>query len=88
MPVYEFQCTDCDHTFSEFFRRISSAKEGASPPCPRCASTATVRRISSFSIGGPTGPDAQGIAAENAHQSKLASITPKEQIDKWHSAKQ
>ena len=87
MPIYEFRCNDCGHVFTEFFRQMSGANEGATPPCPECGSSATRRKLSSFSLGGPAGPDAQEVVAERAQSAKLASITPKEQIDKWRSAK-
>lgn len=32
MPIYEYQCPACGHTF-EVFRRVSDSPDGA---CPRC----------------------------------------------------
>jgi putative FmdB family regulatory protein len=46
MPVYEYQCADCDTTF-EMLRRMSMANAAAT--CSQCGSHATSRAISLFS---------------------------------------
>ena len=87
MPIYEFRCNHCGQRFSEFFRSMSSAAEGVKPPCPHCASEDTVRVVSSFAVHGPAGPDPGEVAAERKAAEREASITPREQIDKWRKAK-
>jgi len=88
MPIYEFECRACGHRFSEFYRTMHSAKEGLAPHCPACQSADVQRVVSSFALHGPARADAQEAAAEKAAAGKLASVTPKEQIEKWRSDKQ
>ena len=33
MPIYEYQCKNCNHTFEEFFL---TSKEVKAPACPKC----------------------------------------------------
>lgn len=40
MPIYDFHCPECQHTFEE----ITSPHEAA--PCPQCGSTKTERHVS------------------------------------------
>lgn len=42
MPMYEYRCRDCGHAFEEL-RKLDDA---ASPPCPKCTSAKTERRLS------------------------------------------
>ncbi len=86
MPIYEFECQTCGYRFSEFYRTMSSAEEGPVPLCPACQSHDVLRLVSSFAVHGPARPDPQEIAAEKAAAERLASITPKEQIEKWRAA--
>jgi len=83
MPIYEFICDDCGHRFSKLFRTMHSAAEGPTPPCEACKSANTRRAVSHFAIQGSTGSDHGEIAAQRAADDGLASITPKEQIDRW-----
>ncbi len=87
MPIYEFRCNTCGQRFSEFFRSMSTAADGVKPPCPHCAGTDTTRIVSLFAVHGPAGVDHQEIAAEAEAANRQASITPREQINKWRSAK-
>jgi len=87
MPIYEFICEDCGNRFSKFFRAVSSAEEGECPSCPECASLQTHRALSSFAIHGPAGMDVRQVAAENAQAQREASVTSKDQINKWRGAK-
>ncbi|HIC90445.1 MAG TPA: zinc ribbon domain-containing protein, partial [Anaerolineae bacterium] len=43
MPIYEYRCRSCGHSFSRFFRTLCEAEAG-SPPCPACGK-ANVRRL-------------------------------------------
>lgn len=45
MPLYDFMCTSCEHTFEEV-----CGTEGAPPPCPVCNSSATERCVSAPGI--------------------------------------
>jgi hypothetical protein len=42
--------------------------------------------MSTFARHGPPGVDHEAAEAERATAQRLASITPKEQIDKWRSS--
>ena len=83
MPVYEYKCNRCNHRFSKFVHHMRSAEDEDAPRCPECESVATMRLVSSFAVQGPTGADPQEVAANRAEAERAASITPKEQIDKW-----
>jgi len=87
MPVYEFRCATCGETFDKLYRHMVGAGDDACPPCPVCGSTATARIVSRFAVHGPAGVDAGQVAAEAAQANREASITSKEQISKWRSAK-
>ncbi|XUX01040.1 MAG: zinc ribbon domain-containing protein [Dehalogenimonas sp.] len=47
MPIYEYKCKKCTKRF-ELLRRFSDTAEVT---CPKCGSTETERKISSFSCG-------------------------------------
>ena len=42
MPIYSFQCNDCDHQFDKFFFRVGQKE---TPPCPKCKSDNTAKKI-------------------------------------------
>jgi putative FmdB family regulatory protein len=46
MPIYEFQCPECEHRFSVLERRITKV----TPPCPECGHAETVRLISRVQV--------------------------------------
>ena len=87
MPIYEFKCAACGQVFDKLYRQMSSAGEAACPPCPACGSADTARLVSRFAVQGPPGVDAGQVAAEAAQANREASVTSKEQITKWRSAK-
>jgi putative FmdB family regulatory protein len=89
MPIYEYSCVACGRTFSHLWRSIQAASEAAAPACPTCASPETRRTLSQVAVlGGMGGLTPGEQAAADARQARLASITPKQQIDKLRSAKQ
>lgn len=45
MPIYEYQCSACRHTF-EFL-----VNSDVSPTCPACNSTSLQKRLSAFAVG-------------------------------------
>ena len=83
MPIYEYICHECQERFEKLIRQPQNAP--ASPHCPLCDSTRTKRVMSSFAHGGAAGVDPAAARAEWAQHERMASITPKEQIDKWRS---
>lgn len=49
MPLYEFQCGSCGHTF-ELLRRTQDSDDEVE--CPRCHSARVERQYSTFSSSG------------------------------------
>jgi len=47
MPIYEYECPACGTAFSE----LMPIDATATPPCPRCGSIATRKRLSRFTLG-------------------------------------
>ena len=45
MPLYEFQCTECDRSFEELVRSASAIAE---VKCPECGSEHVRRKMSTF----------------------------------------
>jgi len=45
MPLYEFQCTECDRTFEELVRAAAAITE---VKCPKCGSEHVRRQLSLF----------------------------------------
>jgi putative FmdB family regulatory protein len=48
MPIYEFECVDCKHTFEKLF--LSMVKE-QTIHCPDCQSAEVRKKISLFASG-------------------------------------
>ena len=46
MPIYEFDCVDCDSGFQKLVRRISAINEVT---CPDCGSPNIKKKLSIFS---------------------------------------
>jgi putative FmdB family regulatory protein len=84
MPIYEYTCDQCGKTFEKLIRRIAEAAKNT-PSCPSCGCAETRRVMSAFARHGEPGVDREAIQAERAEAERKASITPKEQIDKWRS---
>jgi putative FmdB family regulatory protein len=63
MPLYEFQCTECDSAFEELVRASSAIPD---IQCPQCGSTDVRRKVSTFaskiSGGGAAAPARQACA--------------------------
>jgi len=45
MPLFEFQCRDCDQPFEELLRSTAAVVE---VKCPKCGSTHVQRKVSVF----------------------------------------
>lgn len=56
MPIYEFNCDKCKHTFDEL------VAVGAVAPCPKCGSAKVHRAVSAPACHSATGVQAQGYA--------------------------
>jgi putative FmdB family regulatory protein len=88
MPIYEYQCQQCGDIFSHLWRSIAAASESDALLCPNCGSESTKRIVSQVVVLGEMGGLTPGEqSAENAQFEKMASITPKEQINKLQAGK-
>jgi putative FmdB family regulatory protein len=92
MPIYEYQCDQCGESFSHLWRSIQqaelAAQAGEMPACPQCGGRNTRRLVSQVAVLGELGgltPSEQ--ASAKAEAERLASITPKEQIQKLQAKK-
>lgn len=47
MPVYEYRCEPCDHTFEKYVRTFNEAVV-----CPTCARASVDKLLSTFAMGG------------------------------------
>lgn len=83
MPIYEYLCAQCGSRFEKLVRHLDP--DPTAPPCPDCGSQDTRRVLSTFARHGPPTVDRQAVQAEHSAAERLASITPKEQIDKWRT---
>ena len=90
MPIYEYVCQTCGETFDHWWRSVAAAQKavaaGESLACPACGSSETRRRVSQVAVlgglGGLTPGEQQGVKAQ---EERLASITPKEQIQQFQA---
>lgn len=51
MPIYEYKCLECDHTFE----KLVFKHDGEKIECPKCKKKHTKKLISSVSIGNNAG---------------------------------
>ncbi len=58
MPLYEYQCRKCGHSFEEL-RRMADADEARE--CPKCGAKKTERQFSTFASGGCGGSGSRGF---------------------------
>lgn len=54
MPIYEYQCSQCSHTF-EMIHGLSAKDPKIT--CPKCGAANPQRMISAFSCGGGKGSE-------------------------------
>ena len=88
MPIYEYQCQQCGEIFSHLWRSINAASESDSLQCPACNSKDTMRVVSQVAVLGEMGGLTPGEqSAQNAQDERMASITPKAQIDQLQAGK-
>jgi putative FmdB family regulatory protein len=48
VPIYEYACSKCSHTFEKLVRSMSSTE---AIECPKCGSRQTERALSVFAVG-------------------------------------
>lgn len=93
MPIYEYVCRACGKTFDHLWTSMAAAEKAAQSeeglPCPVCQSTETGRVVSQVAVlgelGGLTPGEQRGL---NAQAERMASITPKEQIQQLQANRQ
>ena len=44
MPLYEYQCTHCDHTFSDVLK-VDDRNKPLDAPCPSCKAAGGVEKL-------------------------------------------
>lgn len=88
MPIYEYICQACDERFDHLWTSMAAAEKAGDTGlvCPVCGSDKTNRIVSQVAVlgelGGLTPGEQRGAAAQ---AERLASITPKEQIQQLQS---
>lgn len=89
MPIYEYVCLTCNHTFEHFWHSIKAAEDASPPSCPSCHSSETRRRVSQVAVLGSIGGLTPGEqAAAKAQEERMASVTPRELINKLQAGAQ
>jgi putative FmdB family regulatory protein len=52
MPIYEYRCRKCEHTFEHLAKRFADP----APDCPKCGASRPAKQLSVFSaVGSPAG---------------------------------
>jgi len=58
MPLYEYDCPKCGHSFEKLVRSSANAEKAV---CPHCSSPYAAKKLSSFAM--MSGPARSGTAA-------------------------
>ncbi|MBX7235172.1 MAG: zinc ribbon domain-containing protein [Caldilineales bacterium] len=88
MPLYDYECARCGAHFTHLWRTMQAAQTHEPPICPSCSGGPTRRLVSRVAVLGELGgltPSEQ--SAENRQAEKMASILPKETIDKFRAGR-
>lgn len=88
MPLYDYECAQCGARFTHLWRTMQAAQTGESPACPACGGGPSQRVVSRVAVLGETGgltPSER--SAENRQAEKMASVLPKETIDKFRAGR-
>ncbi len=62
MPMYEYQCRDCDKSFEKLI--ASAAGRDNAVKCPHCGSKKTGRQISTFAVASASGSGSDPAPAQ------------------------
>ncbi len=77
MPIYEYDCYDCETQVELFFRTFSDV-ETKQPVCPRCQGSNLERRISKVRVVNAAGREsADQTTAPSSSQSRVDDDDPK-----------
>lgn len=63
MPIYEYTCQNCGHSFERFFRSVSNAVE---PTCPKCGAIEVKKGWSVFGMAKADGSGELASAAASS----------------------
>ncbi|WP_129630709.1 FmdB family zinc ribbon protein [Candidatus Oscillochloris fontis] len=63
MPLYEYQCPDCESRFERLVRSTESAPKVV---CPTCGGDQAERILSMFATSGPRGGSASSSSSSGA----------------------
>lgn len=88
MPIYDYACPACGERFSHYWRSWREAAAAGPPSCPACGHAHARRIVSPVAVLGQLGgltPAEQ--EAEKRQYERMASILPKETIDKLRAGK-
>jgi len=88
MPIYDYECPVCGERFTHYWRSWQDAAKAGPPPCPTCGHTPSHRTGAQVTVLGQLGgltPAEQ--EAEKRQYERMASILPKETIDKLRAGK-
>ena len=63
MPIFEYQCSNCEKKFSELRKGLEKDEAIA---CPECSSSETKRLVTGFAVGSIGGSSSAGACASSA----------------------
>ena len=81
MPIYEYQCMECEHEFDSLLP-MESRKRPTKEPCPKCNKKTVGQRISKTTMGADMTltPNKKTGGQWNTLMDKMKSGTP----DRYH----
>ena len=79
MPIYEYQCTQCEERFEV---RQSVGEDGSKLHCPKCTAQNPKRVISSFFSPGSSTSEPSEISPSNPRRSRCGAQYRLDQLKK------
>ena len=82
MPIYEYKCNECEHTFDDYLN-VSDRDKPLKQPCPECGVKAVSKLVSATSMGVDMNctPDKKTGGDWSRLMDKMKKSTPK----RYHS---
>jgi putative FmdB family regulatory protein len=50
MPIYEYKCNECEHTFDDYLN-VSDRDKPLKEPCPECGENSVTKLVSATTMG-------------------------------------